>query len=296
MPMARKRIESLPHAALDDVLQVHDAERRVRSATTSGVPPARAIRSTMVCSSAGERAAVGVHVGGNRVGGALADLAAVEIDAGHPRLRRERHEAASLCEQLASANAVLLLGEHDDRSSLGRFVGQRRQLRGVGQLALGDAGQRHELGRLAVAQRDRAGLVEKQRVDVAGRFDRAPGHRQHVVLHQAVHAGDADGGDQRADGRRNQAHEQRDEHRNRNLRAGVVRKRLQRHDDEQEDERQDRQQNVQRDLVRRLLPFGALDERDHAVQERVPGIRGHAHLDPVRNDTRAAGDGRAVAT
>ena len=44
--------------------------------------------------------------------------------------------------QLAAADAVLLLGQHDDRPALGRLVGQRRELRGVGQLASLDARQR----------------------------------------------------------------------------------------------------------------------------------------------------------
>ena len=73
-------------------------------------------------------------------------------------------------------------------------------------------GNGDELGRLAVAERDGAGLVEQQRVDVAGRFDRAARHREHVVLNQAVHAGDADRREQAADRGRNQADEQRDEH------------------------------------------------------------------------------------
>ena len=115
------------------------------------------------------------------------------------------------------------------------------------------------------------------------------------MLHQPVHSGDADRRDQRADRRRNQTDEQRDQHGNRDFRAGIVRKRLQRDDDEQEDQRQYRQQDVQRDLVRRLLALRALDERDHSIQERVPGIRRHAHLDPVRDDARAASDGRPVA-
>ena len=79
------------------------------------------------------------------------------------------------------------------------------------------------------------------------------------------------------------------------VRSGIVRKRLQRHDDQQEDQREHGQQDVQRDFVRGLLPFGALDQRDHAVQERVPRIGGDAHFDPVRNDPRAAGHGRPVA-
>jgi hypothetical protein len=66
--------------------------------------------------------------------------------------------------------------------------------------------------RLAIAERDRAGLVEQQRVDVARGFDRAAGHREHVALDHAVHAGDADRREQAADRRRDQADEQRDQH------------------------------------------------------------------------------------
>ena len=68
---------------------------------------------------------------------------------------------------------------------------------------------RQELHRLAAAERDRAGLVEQQRVHVARGLDRLAAHRQHVVLHHAVHAGDADRREQAADRRRNQAHQQR---------------------------------------------------------------------------------------
>ena len=249
------------------------------------------------------------------VGGALADLADVavaadrlppaavtsagarhvQIDARHARLRRERHERRMLRRQLAAAQAVLLLREHDDRSAFGRFVRQRRQLRRVGQRRLADAGQRNELGRLAVAERDRAGLVEQQRVDVAGGFDRAARHRQHVVLHQPVHAGDADRRQQAADGRRDQAHQQRDQHEHRLRRARVDRERLQRDHRDQEDDRQPGQQDVERDLVRRLLPLGAFDERDHPVEERLAGIGRDLHADPVGQHLRAAGHRRAVA-
>ena len=166
------------------------------------------------------------------------------------------------------------------------------ELRGVGELLLGHARQRDELGRLPVAERDRAGLVEQQRVHVAGRLDRAARHRQHVALHEPVHAGDADRRQQPADRRRNQADEQRDQHEHRLRRARVDRERLQRDDRQQEDDRQARQQDVERDLVRRLLPLGAFDERDHPIEERVARIRGDADLDPVRQHARAAGDRR----
>ena len=78
-------------------------------------------------------------------------------------------------------------------------------------------------------------------------------------------------------------------------RAGVDRERLQRHDREQKDDRQAGEQDVQRDLVRRLLPLGAFDQRDHAIEERLAGFGRDAHLDPVREHARAAGDRRTVA-
>ena len=51
----------------------------------------------------------------------------------------------------------------------------------------------------------------------------------------------------------------------------------------------------QRDLVRRLLPLGAFDERDHPVEKAVPRLLSHPHPDPVGDDTRAGGHRRAVA-
>ena len=52
---------------------------------------------------------------------------------------------------------------------------------------------------------------------------------------------------------------------------------------------------IERDLVRRLAPRGALDERDHAVEERLAGLLGDLDDDAVREHARAAGDGAAVA-
>ncbi len=197
--------------------------------------------------------------------------------------------------QFPSAEVVLLFREHDDRSTFGCLVRQRGHLRRVGQRRLADAWQRNELCGLTVAERDRPRLVEQQRMDVARGFDRSTRHRQHVVLHQTVHAGDTDRRQQAADGRRDEAHEQRHQHEHRLRRSRVDRKRLQRHHGDQEDDREPRQQDVERDLVRRLLPLGALDERDHAVEERLARIDRHLHANPVGQHLRAAGHRRAVS-
>src|SRR6266511_3007749 len=111
-----------------------------------------------------------------------------------------------------AALVVTLLGEHHDRAALRRLVGQRGELGGVHQLLDLDPRQGKERGRLPVAQRDRAGLVQQQGVDVAGRLDRPAGHGQHVLLHHPVHAGDADRRQQPADGGRDKADQQRDQH------------------------------------------------------------------------------------
>ena len=64
-------------------------------------------------------------------------LAAVEVDAAHARLRGEGDELRAQRLHVALADAVLLLGQHHDAAALGRLVGQRGELRGVGEL--GDA-------------------------------------------------------------------------------------------------------------------------------------------------------------
>ena len=107
-----------------------------------------------------------------------------------------------------------------DRASLGGLVGAAGEVGGAHQLLHRDARRGKELGRLPVAERDRSGLVEQQRVDVAGRLDRAARHGEDVLLEQAIDAGDADGAEQAADGRRDEADEQRDQHRDRDRGAG----------------------------------------------------------------------------
>ena len=55
------------------------------------------------------------------------------------------------------------------------LVAERGQLRGVDQFRLVHARDRDELGGDTVAEGDRAGLVQQQRIDVACRLDRAAG-------------------------------------------------------------------------------------------------------------------------
>jgi hypothetical protein len=113
------------------------------------------------------------------------------------------------------ADAVLLLGQHDDRAALGRLVGERGELRRVGELASVTPGA----GMNSVAMRLPSVIVPVLSSSSTSTSPAAstarPAHREHVALHQPVHAGDADRRQQAADRRRDQADEQRDQHRDR---------------------------------------------------------------------------------
>src|SRR5258705_303454 len=140
-----------------------------------------------------------------------AELAPADVDAAHARMRGEGDERAAGGRQVALAQAEALLGQPHDAATLGRFVGERGELRGVGELLFTDTGRRDEGRRLAVAERYRPGLVEQQHIDVAGGLDGASGGGDDVCLQHATHAGDPDRGQQRADGGGNEAHQQRDQ-------------------------------------------------------------------------------------
>ena len=62
-------------------------------------------------------------------------------------------------------------------------------------------------------------------------------------------------------------------------------------DDDEEDERQAGEQDVQRDLVGRLAPLGTLDERDHPIEERLPGLLRDLDDDPVAEHAGSPRDG-----
>src|SRR5436305_1870633 len=75
-----------------------------------------------------------------------------------------------------------------------------------------DSRRGNEIGRLAIAEGDRPGFVQQKHINVACRLDRAPAHRQHVMLNHAVDPRDADRAEQPADRRWNQANQERDQY------------------------------------------------------------------------------------
>ena len=151
----------------------------------------------------------------DRTGRALADLAVAEVDAGHPGLRGERHELGGLLRRRWRSPRAGRTRRRRGRRCCGLPACRRPGwTAGPPSASSFDRGRadRDQLGGPPVAEGDGAGLVQQQRVHVARGLDGAAGHGEHVALHQPVHAGDADRGQQRADRRRDQADQQRGQH------------------------------------------------------------------------------------
>ena len=176
---------------------------------------------------------------------------------------------------LAPAQLEFFLGQGDDTAAFGRFIRERGQLRGVGQDLQFDPRRRYELSRHAIAQRDRAGLVQQEHIDVTGGFDGPAGSRQDVASHQTVDPRNADRAQQSANRRGNQTDDQRQQHRQGSEHHATLTRRLfvvdghrrehEHHDDEER--RQTDEDDVERDLVRCELTPRALDHQDHPVEE-----------------------------
>src|SRR5664280_988774 len=163
------------------------------------------------------------------------------------------------------------------------------------ELVLFDVGHGHEDVGPPVAESDGAGLVQQERGDVTCGLDGPARHGQDVALDQAVHPGDADGREQRADGGGDEADQQGHQHDDRLGGTRVDGERLERHHGEHEDDGQPGQQDVQGDLVGGLLAAGPLDQGDHPVEEGLARPGADPHHDAVREHPGAAGHRRTVA-
>jgi hypothetical protein len=161
--------------------------RRARPATTSGVPPlardalddrARDLlggrAAEAATSSARPRRLAPLRICARPMSTPLMRVCAVNGTNCASSLRRGRARGCRTSPWRARRSS----GPRASRRRATRAARRRRARASV------TPGDRDELVGLAVAERDRAGLVEQQRVDVAGRLDRAARHREHVVLHE----------------------------------------------------------------------------------------------------------------
>ena len=215
-------VEPLAHALLDDVLEVDDARARAAVAVLLPRRPPAGCRPRRRCRRRSRRVSAGTVPPWSRTQSAT-ELAAPlrELMCRPSRSTPDIRVCGGELDPRARGRARPVCGPAGRSCCLANTTIERPS--GVSSARLDSCAasascsavtprQREEVGGLPVAQRDGAGLVEQQRVDVAGGLDRAARHGQHVALHQPVHAGDADGRQQRADRRRDQADQQRDHH------------------------------------------------------------------------------------
>ena len=236
MPICRSSAKRSRMPPLTMSLRWMTPRTRSSCATASGVPPAREMRSTIGMQLRRRRVAL-ADVVEDGVDRALADLVALDIDAAHPRLRRERDELrVERAPSRAPRSPYFSFASTTIERPSGVSSLSEESCAASASSRSSTPGSGDELGRLAVAEGDRAGLVEQQRVDVARRLDRAARHGEHVEAHQPVHAGDADRRQKRADGRRDQGDEQRDQHHDRDGAAGIGGEARDRHGGEHEDD------------------------------------------------------------
>ena len=294
MPIARSSSKRSRMPFLDDVLEVDDAERaavlgddeRRAAAARDAVDERRQLAASVAASLADPAP--------DRVRGALADRAAVEVDAAHPRLGGERDERRAARARARAARSAPSRARRSSGPRASRRRGWRAGPRRRARASVTPGSGRNSaacrlpsvivpvLSSSSVEQSPAASTARPESASTLRRTSRsmpaipiaessAPivvGIRQtsratSTIVSCAV--------------------------------AGVDRERLQRHDRDQEDDRQPGEEDVERDLVRRLLPRRALDERDHAVEEALAGPLRHPHDDLVGEHARAAGHGRAVA-
>ena len=288
-------LEAFADARLDDVLQLDDARDPFVFADYERCAAVFGDGAHGGCDSG--RAGVFV-LGGDAedcFGGSLADAASVgHVDARTLGFGGEFHHPHADHRHRVGADPFGG-AQLDDGFAFGGRVGDGREHAHAHESLGGDAVGGMEARGLAVADGDGAGLVQEQRVDVAGGLDGLARLGDDVGLQGAVHAGDADGRQQAADGGRDQADEQRDERRDGDIGPHIVGEGLERGADDDENEREPGQQDRQRDFVGRLLARGAFDQGDHPVEETLAGPCGDFHENAVGEDLRAARDGAFVA-
>src|ERR1700688_1325065 len=179
MPMRGHSAKRFRMSALDDILELHDAEQAavlgdrergasgLRNFVRDRLDLARGIRHRALQHARGisgrddPRLTAAIDIVEDRVDRALADRGGAGVDAAHAGLRGKGNEGGVEFRHVAAADAVFLLCQHDDRAAFRGLVGQRGEVRRIGELLLVDAADGAERGGLAVAERDGAGLVEQ---------------------------------------------------------------------------------------------------------------------------------------
>ena len=190
---------------------------------------------------------------------------------------------------------ALFASQFDDGFAFGGLIGRGGEDAEPEKILGAHSIDRIELGGFAIADGDRTGLVQQQRIDVAGGFDGLARLGDDVGLQGAVHTGDADSRQQTADSGRDQADEQRNKRCDGDVGTHVIGERFERGANDHEDDREACEQDGQRNLVRGFLARGTFHEGDHLVKETLARLYGHFYQNTVGKNLRTARDRTLVA-
>ena len=266
------------------------------SATTRGVAPLDATVSTSSLKLLRHAALICLDKFDDGVRARLSDPSPVgKIDAAHARLRGKRDELRVR----RHVDRIPLCFSNSSTMLFPSGVSSAAEARAANAAHVGGGirADGQECRRVPVAYGDRAGLIQQHDIDVAGQFHRLAALGDDVGLQGAVHARDADGGEQGADGGGNEADQKGNEGRHVGAQAlqgfldaqvahhvllGVPGHGPQGNHHDQKDQRKGREQQGQGDLVGRALADGAFDQGDHPVEERFAGAAGD--LDTIRSE------------
>ena len=224
-------------------------------------------------------APLGFYILFNRFCRTFADLCSIrKIHTAHTGLCRKFDEIGALCLCTVVPHPA---GKFQSRFSFRRCVMQAGQSCTTNQIAAVGAAHREEVSSQTVAIGDRTSLIQNHRVYVAAGFNCLTGHSDDVETSHTVHTSDANGGQQTADGGRNQANSQGNQCRGLQLYPGVDADRIQRDNYDHENNGQGNQQGIQCNLVRRFLTRSAFYKCNHTIQEAVAWFRSDADFQPV---------------
>ena len=280
---------------LHNVLEVNDAQqltiftRRQRRAARTRDPLNR-------MAEIGRSGQLGEPAQGqNRIHRALAQAATGQINPRNTGLRGKGHNNTCF-RGLRNGHMIPIRCQRHNRAPFRRFIRQAGQQNRFGKCGLRDALNRIKFIRHAVAKGDGAGFIEQQRVHIAGRFHSAARGGNHIEADEPVHAGNADGRKQAADGCRNQTDQQGNQHRYRQVGTGIARQRPQADTHNQKNNGQTGEQNGQRQFIRGFLPLRPFHQRNHPVNKGGAGCSRNPHLDIIRENRGAPCHSRAVTT
>ena len=285
--------KTLCHAGLYGVFQVNHAEHLIVLAYDQRSAAQRRNLFHMDMQIGRNLSALRRNVLLNRVRSAFANLGAIrEIHAAHAGLGCKLH--------VGGARGFLNVGSQTASQlqrgfALGGFVAKAGQRRAANQIAAVCPFYGEEISGQAVAKGNGAGLVQNHGVYIAAGLDRLAGHGDHIEAGHTVHTGNADGGEQAADGGGDQTNHQGNQGGQRQLNPAIHADGIQGDNHDQENDGQGNQKRAQCDFVGRFFAGGAFHQRDHPIQKAVAGIRGDADFQPVRHHGSAAGHGAEVA-